>query len=151
MEETVLNIERMLQLADAIESEIMPGLKFSMVDWSFGFHVVGVIPMWCGTSACTAGWACLLFGATGSLICGDNAASYLGLSEVQAERLFQNTDGYVSPTYRLEDITREEAVAAIRRMVAEERGEQIAREIVAAQSEEAEEMIHDVPVATVGR
>jgi hypothetical protein len=148
MEKTVLNIERMLQTADALETKAIPGLEFNMGKWYarlYDAREAAVHP--CRTVACIGGTAIALFGEwrkVRSQVAGEYdmevgryAMDLLGLTHDQAERLFLNRDNYISAK-RLSDITREEAVAAIRRMVAEERGEQIAREIAAAQSEEAE-------------
>lgn len=121
-----MNRERMLQLADALEQGPLP-VKFNMKYYAanklgapLAWHVGEPIPF--GTTCCIGGLACLMFGEPGQLAWGLVAGPLLGLTSDQQERLFENDKLYVSKRANLEKITREEAVAAIRRMVKEEGG-----------------------------
>jgi hypothetical protein len=115
-----MNIERMLAVANAIENETIPGLGFNMIDWTNRpFTKVGDHA--CGTVCCIGGWACVLFGEEGDMVYGQEAQQLLDLNNDQAKRLFLNYYDWVYPD-SLEQITRAQAVAAIRRMVQEEGG-----------------------------
>lgn len=114
-----MNKERMLKLADALERSRL-GVRFNMRSLcSDGDAVVGD-QLECGTSCCIAGMACLMFGGRGCAFSGTVARSLLDLNSDQANRLFYNSRLYVSPKEEWRDITKKEAVAAIRRMVREE-------------------------------
>lgn len=128
-----MNVERMLAVAGAIEKD---GLRDRNVKFNMGAFLADLDGFdanpqvyWpemevtqrydCGMVACIGGHACLMYGAVGSDINDMRAGIILGLDEQQTGRLFFNEDGYVSQS-EMYEITREEAVAAIRRMVAEE-------------------------------
>lgn len=122
-----MNIERMLEVADLIERDGLRdrGVTFNMSVWLFhrphGSHVFYIHDQYdCGTVGCVAGYACIAYGEVGSPVEPVQASAYLGLDDEQAHRLFHNGSFYVSPAAYLTEITKEEAVAAIRRMVAEE-------------------------------
>lgn len=117
--------DRMLAVADAIEHAALP-LRFNMQEFCTGYGNVGEIraqakarSLHCGTAGCIAGWACFMFGDAQDNFSGWRARQLLDLTESQKSKLFFNLDDYVSAK-PLSVITSAEAVAAIRRMVAEE-------------------------------
>lgn len=136
-----MNKERMLQLADFIET--VPEESFNMDCFFSGGSVrdlpplPGQMPHDCGTAACVAGYALMLFGTpdeinavrrTAFAIDGggrgladlqgkivtttDTAQTILGLTREESHRLFL---GHFS-SKGLTQITRADAVAEIRRM-----------------------------------
>lgn len=116
-----MNVERMLHLADQLANPTDPRLKlvtFNMADFTSSQEYVDDA-ISCGTAACIGGYACILFGAEGATIHGAEAGALLGLTIHQARNLFYNQFGYISKEHMLNEITREQAVAAIRRMVQE--------------------------------
>ncbi len=116
-----MHIERMLQLADSIEKSTLP-VRLTMEHFCRSDDQVFVgDPIPCGTACCIAGWACLLFGDRGMEVDGnafEAAQALLGLTPLQSECLFYNYECYIFDC-DLQDVTREQATAAIRRMVAE--------------------------------
>lgn len=138
-----MNYDRMLELADALENETLP-VAFNMNYFSAFYTSSG----WrnhsqqigdtidCGTVCCIAGLASLRFGNRGEWVGRVTARRVLDLSGSQCKRLFYNYNSYISPTGDLSDITRAEAVAAIRRMVAEDKLEHGAAAV------EAEELVY---------
>lgn len=133
-----MNIDRMLKVAKAIEQDDLNdrNVGFDMHAWIENLPLeqiyggLGLYPIVghiypCKTTACIAGHACIMFGMVGTVIGSGTAQRILGLDDWQAESLFMDGRGYVlgRANARLSEITREQAVAAIRRMVREE-GEQ---------------------------
>lgn len=130
-----MNVDRMLQLADHIETLPHAPVKFTSV----GPQVIdaddlieesdlsevtefNMLEFHCGTTACIAGHAVKLFSERDTSVPIDrHAAILLGLDGVQKTDLFYNFDGYVSTEKSLEKITPKEAADAIRRMVKEQR------------------------------
>ena len=108
----------MLYLADQLENPTDPRLArvtFNMKDFSDGPRLPAEA-IACGTAACIGGYACILFGT--ERISGHVAQDLLDLTCQQEKQLFYNKGLYVCKS-GLGDATREEAVAAIRRMVQE--------------------------------
>lgn len=116
-----MNIERMIYLADQLENPTDPRLrnvKFNMQRFTTGSDEPERAAV-CGTVACIGGHACILFDA--SVIDFKASLEVLGLTWTQGQLLFFNCGDYVSKqwTGHLSKITKEEAVAAIRRMAQE--------------------------------
>ena len=110
-----MNVERMLKLADALEAGDLP-VEFNMADFDSrdydGFRdVAEILSDPCGTACCI-----------GETVCEVTACRLLDLTPNQASQLFYNGKEYIVAENRFADITRNEAAAAIRRMVAEEAG-----------------------------
>ena len=97
----------------------IPARKFGMSEWIRGM-VTGVKPEdavaneknTCGTSACIAGWAVLMYSDNPQAGSGasEKAQDLLGLTSIQADRLFygRNPDGHAVKD--LKHIKREEAI-----------------------------------------
>lgn len=74
----------------------------------------------CGSSCCIAGHAILLSGkkkneAGDSTECREHAKNWLGLTDSEAKHLFY---GYFSPISNIDDISLEEGIAQLDRMIA---------------------------------
>lgn len=127
----VMDVERMLELADFIEGlphivldldhlepEDVAGAEQTVQGQMFnmsGLHE----DFGCGTVACVAGWALHKYASPVAYeIFGwmETAAKSLGLTERQAHRLFM---GQFAPETHMVDITPGEAAAEMRRMVRE--------------------------------
>lgn len=123
-----MNRERMLELALELEHPKRLKVKFDMSDFietypaPYNHNVSDENRFSCGTSACIGGHACLMFGENGERIGEDLAKKLLDLNQDQTNRLFYNTDKYITKRTDFDKITRKQAAAAIRRMVAEEGG-----------------------------
>lgn len=112
-----MNIERMTKLAEELENPAL-GVEFDIKlfcsrDRSLFVHSKVGEKHPCGTAFCIGGTACLMFGKVGSRINEDTAQSLLELSNQQTNELF----------YDFNLTTREQAAAAVRRMIAEEGGQ----------------------------
>ncbi len=116
-----MNTERMLTLATFLESP--SASHFSMSNfWGGNERTVAEIKRKlklksCNTTACVGGWACILFGEPSTAINAEAARLLLDLDEWQADRLF-NGVGEDPISF---SVTRQEAAAFIRHMVAEEK------------------------------
>jgi len=106
-----MNKERILAVADAIEKSSVPELGFSMRSFRSD----------CGTAACIAGWAFVLFAKNGENRFRRGVSPYdievegqvvLGLKDVEAGRLFYASG--VGVHYA----TRGQAIAALRHLAA---------------------------------
>lgn len=124
-----MNQRRMIQLARELETPKKLSVKFNMCDFiqsswlePYSDVVSEETRSNCGTSACIAGLACLMFGKDGSRVGSDQAEKLLGLTEDQADRLFFNNEKYIANFTPFHEINREQAANAIRRMVREEGG-----------------------------
>src|SRR5215469_10850108 len=125
----MLNVQRMNELADAIAGESLDShgieIGFNMREFCNVTHYVGPALRYhndCDTLCCIGGWACLLFGESDDTMGTATASRLLGLNEDQANRLFYNERGYIcdEPEICFDEITRDMAVNAIRRMAREE-------------------------------
>jgi hypothetical protein len=123
---STMNMERMLLLAEEVERPTLD-IGFDMGQWCNRVASAGAIranP--CGTVCCLAGLTVLLFGCASDSPCAgfNRAKELLGIRGHQAGCLFDNGNCYIAPRGiepGLAHITRAQAAAAIRRMVAEER------------------------------
>lgn len=120
-----MNKQRMLELALELEHPNKLKVKFNMSDFiemyptPYSDKVSDQLKFDCGTSACIGGHACLMFGEEGSRIGEEEAKELLDLTQEQAEQLFYNVDHYIGD-FIFGEITRGQAAAAVRRMVATE-------------------------------
>lgn len=130
-----MNVKRMLKLADEIEHGDKQlkrrGVYFNMsefVSTRNGYSARVESKFECGTTACIAGAACILFGKVGDPIVASLAGELLDLNQRQRARLFLNHDRYVSRSRHFVDLSKIsalKAVRAIRRMVKEEGHDEI--------------------------
>lgn len=129
-----MNRDRALLLADEIERPTLD-IGWSMKCFSNQPPEVTVAQVRehpCGTVCCIGGMAVILFGEpwmeAGAQGAQGHAARLLDLTPEQQEQLFYNSEGYLNGPEKFYgddsngqwDVTRAEAAAGIRRMVAEE-------------------------------
>lgn len=79
------NIERLTTLRDFLRT--VPQANFDMTEWSKGTPHERRAHK-CGTAACIGGWACTLFFPEDDHVGSHRIAKWLGLSDVDRERLF---------------------------------------------------------------
>jgi hypothetical protein len=123
-ERAKMNIERMLGLADLLDSPKDLGVKFSMRWVVTGPDQVGKTTS--DTTVCVGGLAVIMYGDADERIISHRAQELLGLTNDQSGRLFFPWDhDLYEPTNHTglglyEDITRADAARAIRKTVKEE-------------------------------
>lgn len=120
-----MNIQRMNELADFLSypnfefiSKAGFDLRVVAEDKDSKIKIARLCEVNCNTIACIAGHECILNGDPDQRPSMFQAQKLLDLTDNQSKMLFVNHDNFVSSKSIWSDITRFEAAAAIRRMVA---------------------------------